>query len=239
MLFHIFSFVKLVIFLGSFAAMQEDEPPSLSVVLEERPFVSDVVSVSQDQTLPEKFLLEVPFTMQAPFSDWGMPYQEACEEASLIMASRYFRGETKISKESADAEIKRVVAWEKTYFGFYESTDTLQTAEMARQYFDLAAKVIYDVTIVNIKQELLEGRLVLVPATGRTLGNPYFRGEGPLYHMLVIRGWNEKNFITNDPGIGKGEGYQYPYQTVLASAHDWNGGNITEGKSMVISVWRN
>src|SRR3989344_4828168 len=33
--------------------------------------------------------LKVPFTSQAPTGNWDLPYQEACEEASALMAIRY------------------------------------------------------------------------------------------------------------------------------------------------------
>ena len=204
----------------------------------EEPKPDDTQSVSGAQTFPEEFLLDVPFTSQAPHRDWGDPYQDACEEASLIMADWYFSGETKISKDSADSEIHRAVAWEDVYFGFNKSTDTEETAKMAEKYFDLRVEIITEVTAETIKSELLAGRLVIVPATGRTLGNPNFTGEGPLYHMFVVRGWDGNEFITNDPGTRRGEAYRYTYQVVLDSTHDWNGGDIYNGAPRFLSVWR-
>ena len=51
--------------------------------------------------LPEAVSLEVPFTAQAPDGDWSMPYQEACEEAVIIMAKAYLDGED-LSEAEAD-----------------------------------------------------------------------------------------------------------------------------------------
>ena len=42
---------------------------------------------------------------------------------------------------------------------------------------------------------------VLLPAAGRLLRNPYFSGQGPLYHMLVVKGYTrDGKIITDDPG---------------------------------------
>jgi len=69
------------------------------------------------------------------------------------------------------------------------------------------------------------------------LGNPYFSGEGPWYHMLVITWYDHRGFITNDPGTKRGEGYHYDEATLINAIHDWTGvkENIAQGgKSMLI-----
>ena len=38
--------------------------------------------------LPEEINLPVPFTPQAPHANWELPYQEACEEAAVLMSIR-------------------------------------------------------------------------------------------------------------------------------------------------------
>lgn len=35
--------------------------------------------------------LDVPFSSQAPMKDWGMPYQEACEEMSAILVNEFYQ----------------------------------------------------------------------------------------------------------------------------------------------------
>lgn len=186
--------------------------------------------------LPETYLLPVPFMVQAPFGNWDMPYQESCEEASLIMASEYLLGTVRISSQDAENKLKKLVAWEQEFFGTYHDTDTEQTAEMARRYFQLQATISETVTVRAIKQALYSGQLVVLPTAGRLLHNPHFRGEGPLYHMLVVRGWDEskKKFVVNDPGTRFGEAYQYSYSVLLNAVHDWNGGKINEGRKMMI-----
>ena len=64
--------------------------------------------------------------------------------------------------------------------------------------------------------------MIIIPAAGRLLGNPYFQTPGPIYHMLVIRGYNATEFITNDPGTKRGDGFKYKYQTLINAIHDWD-----------------
>lgn len=170
--------------------------------------------------IPAEYNLAVPFASQAPFGDWGMPYQEACEEASLIMAARYFAGQT-LTPQEMDEEIKKLVAWEKERFGYYEDTTSAEVAAIAQEYFNLSAYLDYDVSVDSIKKYLSQNKLVLVPAAGRILPNPYFTGDGPLYHMLVIRGYTTDRFITNDPGTRRGQEFVYKYNDLIAAVHDW------------------
>ena len=186
--------------------------------------------------IPSAYSLDVPFTSQAPYANWGLPYQEACEEASLLMAWHYFRGETNMPKKKIDSEIQKIVAWEIEYFGYYKHTDATQTAKMAERYLGLKAKLVYDVSVHSIKRELLAGNIVVIPTAGRLLGNPYYTGEGPVYHMLVIRGWDRKGFITNDPGTRRGENYRFPETTIMNAIHDWNEKDIYAGQRVLISI---
>lgn len=171
-------------------------------------------------SVPSSYNLAVPFQPQAPHADWSLPYQEACEEASLIMADRFFSGES-LSLEQMDEEIKKLVAWEQDVFGYYEDTTAGEVARIASDYFNLNAALDFDVSTENIKRHIASNKLVVVPAAGRELPNPYFTGDGPLYHMLVIRGYTQTQFITNDPGTRRGEEFLYGYDDLINAIADW------------------
>jgi len=173
-----------------------------------------------DFVIPEEYNLLIPFSSQAPFGDWGEPYQEACEEASLIMADAFFSKKT-LSKEIMDQEIKKLVEWQKDVFGYYEDTTAKEVSYIAKEYFGLEANIDYGVSVENIKKYISQNKLIIVPAAGRILPNPNFTGEGPLYHMLVIRGYTDKYFITNDPGTRNGKEFLYTYNDLINAVHDW------------------
>lgn len=215
---------------------------SENYILETAPAVKpgqrDVLAFSG--TLPQEINLDVPFTTQAPFSNWDNPYQEACEEASAIMVDGFYRGRTgKIAPEDADAAILKIVAYENATFGFYEDTTAEQVGALIRSYYGYAQVVVKPLTSVDdIKAPLVLGYPVMVPMAGKLLNNPNFKNGGPPYHMVVIRGYTPTMFITNDPGTRKGEQYVYDYDTIMNAAHDWTGDKATvaTGKPMMIVV---
>jgi len=199
---------------------------------EDSEFIEQPSSLTQDtiQAFPKEYNLAVSFQSQAPTANWDMPYQEACEEASLIMADAFFNGRA-LSVDGMDTSIHKLVDWELEKFGYYEDTTSKEVVQIAQEYFYLDAVLDYDVTVENIKKYISQNKLILVPAAGRILPNPNFTGDGPLYHMLVIRGYTDKYFITNDPGTKNGKEFLYKYDDLINAIHDWpneNGGQKNE-----------
>ncbi len=178
---------------------------------------------------------DMAFARQAPFGDWSEVNEEMCEEASLIIADQFFRGQPldeAIMKELLPA----VKEWEEGQLGVWESTTAEQTAQLAREYFHLSTAVTNDVTVERIKQELVAGKLIVLPLAGQELHNPNYTGAGPLYHMLVVRGYDRDQFITNDPGTRLGRGYKYAYDVLLNAVHDWNGGDVLNGARVMLII---
>lgn len=187
--------------------------------------------------LPNRIDHNVPFQAQAPYGDWDLPWQEACEEASVVMTKYYFNNDL-LTKSVMRDEILQLVDWQNENNGDFEDTTVQETADMMLAVFGINSTVTQDVTIERMKQELANGHLILIPASGRGLGNPNFSGTDPFYHMLVVRGYNEKGFITNDPGTRNGAGYVYDYDTFMAAIHDWTGSRetIDSGPKMMAIV---
>ena len=167
--------------------------------------------------------LAVPFQAQAPFAEWVEPFKEGCEEASLIMVDHYLRGAT-LSKQQMKDEILKQVEWQHEHFGGHLDLPAAQVVDLANAFYGYQTLVIPDLTAEKIKEQLRLGRPVIVPAAGRDLGNPNFRRPGPLYHMLVIKGYTVAGmFITNDPGTRKGADYLYTPEVIINAAHEWDG----------------
>ena len=188
--------------------------------------------------LPGAYNLAVPFTPQAPHANWDLPYQEACEEASALMVAWYFEGRPAelVDPDEADEALLWLVEFQLDMFGDYLDTTAEQTRQMLDGYFNLQARVVDDPTVEQIKEEIAAGRPVILPAAGRQLGNPYFSGEGPLYHMLVIKGYTENQFIVNDPGTKRGQNYAYDIDVIMNAMGDWNDGDPANGEKRVIFV---
>ncbi|MBU1132388.1 C39 family peptidase [Patescibacteria group bacterium] len=188
-----------------------------------RETVANIANMNQDDEsdLPKSLDLKAPFVSQAPTGDWGLPYQEACEEAALISAAKYFKGEKEVSESVANTEILKLVEWEKKMFGAYTDTTLDESKKMAEEYFGLKAEIRDDVSIDSIKKALADNSIVIVPTAGRELNGPYYSGLGPIFHYLVIRGYDGKYFITNDPGTRtKGNGFKFKQDVIMNAIHD-------------------
>ncbi|MFA6098735.1 MAG: C39 family peptidase [Patescibacteria group bacterium] len=189
--------------------------------------------------IPAEFNLTVPFTTQSPFAEWNEQDEESCEEAASLIVHFYWQHKT-FTKDIAKEELQKIVDYENETLGFYKDTTAEQTAEVIRGLWGYKkVEVKYGITIEDIKTELAQGRPVILPTAGRMLGNPNFKSPGPLYHMIVVRGWTKEMIITNDPGTRKGEQYQYSPDVLYNAIHDWNSGDVDNGQKAMIVVWPN
>lgn len=194
---------------------------------------------STQTTIPTEYLLDVPFTTQAPNANWDLPYQEACEEASALVVDFYYK-EKIFTPAVADEEILKLVDFENKTYGGYKDTTAAETATFIKEYFGYTrVDVINNPTPSDIKWHVVQGRPVIVLAAGKLLENDHFRNDGPLYHMFVITGYTTDEFITNDVGTRFGENFRYSIENVMTSMHDWNGGDVANGAKRIIVVYPN
>jgi len=180
----------------------------------------DPLNQQETQTIKAEAQINIPFTSQAPFNNWALPYDEACEEAALIMIN-YYLNNLDLTKEISNTEIVDMVNYEEE-IGFAIDITIEQLAEIAINYYGLKATIYKEdeVTIDNIKNILNQGHPVIVPCSELELQNPNYYAR---YHMLVITGYNETEFITNDPGTSRGQNYKYNQETLLDAIHNWIG----------------
>jgi hypothetical protein len=172
-------------------------------------------------SLPATINLDVPFFSQAPDADWSLPWQEACEEASITLAYHSFSDKL-LTKEEFKKDVLGLVDWQKEHFGGYISTTVAQTAEMLKGYFGFTdIRILEKPTVEDLKTELAAGHIIVAPFAGRMLKNPFYSDEGPYYHMMVLKGYDQKNFITNDVGTKRGANFIYPYATIMYALHDY------------------
>jgi len=187
--------------------------------------------------LPEKFLLDVPFTSQSPYAKWDERDEESCEEASIVMV-HYFWQKKVLTKELMRYELDALINFQIKHYGNYKDSNAEGIAKLAKEYYHYQAKVSYDISIADLKREIAAGNPVIVPCAGRLLHNPYFTLPGPLYHNLVLIGYNEKGFITNDPGTRRGEHYFYSTDVLYNAIHDFPGTkeNIEQGRKAMVVI---
>ena len=193
--------------------------------------------VEEEIEVKNEVYLEVPFSSQAPFANWDQPYQDSCEEIAVIMVDAFWQAE-ELAKESADQKILDIVDFQNKTYGDFKDTNAEETAQLIKDYYGYEkVEVEYDITIEDIKRELSAGRPVIVPAYGRGLGNPNYTVPGPVYHMLVVKGYDTSEIITNDGGTRNGFDYRYSYNIFYDSIHDWNEGDVLNGRKAMVVVY--
>jgi hypothetical protein len=190
-------------------------------------------------TIPGKHLLQIPFYSQAPLSKWDAFHEEMCEEASILNAGLYLENK-QLTKSQFETELQKIQKIEKDEVGEWKSTTVSQTKKWADAYFKgkIQSKIINNPTAKDIETEIAAGNPVVAPLAGRDIGNPNFTPPGPIYHMLVIKGYDAQNFITNDVGTRKGESYPYKKDVILKNIHDWNEKDIHAGASKILVLYR-
>ncbi len=185
-----------------------------------------------------KVNLDIPFTSQAPYAVWDELHDRACEEAAIIMVYYYLAGK-ELNKEIAEKEILSMVNWQVENWDGHFDLSAEQIAQLFMNYYSYKdIEMVYDFTIEDIKKELAQGNPVIIPAAGQLLKNPYFTPPGPEYHILVIKGYDDdkSEFITNDPGTKHGADFRYSYQTLENAIHDFNDGDVLNGRKVMIVV---
>jgi Peptidase_C39 like family len=192
--------------------------------------------------IPSSLLLTVPFTPQAPTGNWDTIHNEDCEEASAVMANAFYSGphDAKLDPAYVEGQLTKLTDWEMKNFGYNLDITSEETVQMIKANYDLQSKILYGFTEQNIKNELAQNHLVLLPANGRLLGNPNYRQPGPKYHMLVIRGYAQTSIITNDPGTRNGLNYSYDFNTLYKANGEWDHqtNSVDLDKKNIIVVWK-
>jgi hypothetical protein len=172
--------------------------------------------------LPASVILAVPFSSQAPNGDWSR--NEDCEETSITMANAFLTGTTedKLPAAAAQNAIDNLKKWEQENLGYNANTGVDATREMAIGAFDLKITPIQNFTEDDLKYALNNNQPILLPINAKLLPDTHYVNGGPLYHMIVIRGYKGDTFIVNDPGTTDGDGNEYTFSVLLNASADWN-----------------
>ncbi len=199
------------------------------------------IAATSSPSIADKINLNIPFTSQAPTANWSEPFQDACEEASILMVDYYYQNKKFPDKSEVEKILLDMVKWQTDTWGWHKNLPVAKVAELATGYFGKYRPVIVeDVTIAKIKGFLNQGLPVIVPADGKKLDNPNFRNGGPAYHMLVIKGYAGDKFITNDPGTRLGADFIYTQANLMDSIADWNENEASAtGPKRILILYKN
>src|SRR3989339_244695 len=231
----------LIFLVGGFFVWQNKKPKLIAVDLPVAQNYQDFVTSTQeeikdevkpDEEQPEEDFaikpkiqninLNVPFISQAPSANWEQPYQDACEEASFLMLDYYYQNKKFSTAADTEKLINTLVDWQLTNWGVHANLPAQEFKKFVEKNSTYQVELVYDLNQEKIKNILQTGQPLIVPANGKKLANPNFKNGGPEYHMLVVKGYVDDKFITNDPGTRLGADFIYSSDNLLDSIADWN-----------------
>jgi hypothetical protein len=194
--------------------------------------ISAVSSVDQTQPspppLPERLLLQVPYTTQAPDGNWAQR-QHTCEEANLTMLSAYWQHDPSvvIDPHSADATISALVSWQVQQWGSKDDLTPTRLGELAKQYYGYGYMLVPD-DPQAIRQQIAAGHPLIAGVRTHGLGNPNYPGYSNHFeeqgwsvsHYVLVIGYDTDGVWLNDPGITKGRGYHITWAQLAHAIDD-------------------
>lgn len=181
--------------------------------------------------LPDKYLIKTAFIQQAPEHNWSQPWQDACEEAALLTVDYYYKNQNPSVVQTKNAILNMISFEDKQNWGI--DINVSQMSIIASDYLSYKTKTIDNPTIEDIKRYVTQNIPVIVPANGKVLfqENHFFSNGGPLYHNVVVLGYddNKKQFIVHDVGTQHGAYFHYSYGLLMDSIHDFpNSGRLED-----------
>jgi len=210
----------------------------LQVKYSKTPTISQAEQAIQDpeqNSLPKKFDIPMTFYSQAPYGNWKQPWQDACEEASLLLVANFYN-EYNWTRAQFKDKILELVKWENETFGDYKDNNTQQITQALKDLFGLSSVIHENPTFEDIQKILVQNHPIIIPLAGKKIGNPFYKNGGPNYHVIVIKGYKaNQKVITEDVGTSFGKDYVYSWKTLENANHDY-AIPITKGKKVIIEV---
>lgn len=178
-------------------------------------------AVLKQDKIPASLNLKAVFFPQAPYGNWDLPWQEACEEASVMLVANVYLDKN-WTIEQFNQEILKLVDWENKKFGDYKHTSVAQTSEILGQYFGLKTVIHENPTFEDVKNVLAQGHFIVMTFAGKELYNPFYRNGGPNYHAMMVKGYKENGkLIVHDVGTKRGDDYVYAWPVIENALHDY------------------
>lgn len=179
------------------------------------------------------FSLEMSFSSQAPEGNWSEPWYNDCEEVSIVMVDSYYNKRI-LTSAVAKREILRIIGLKEDAYGFSLDENADKIVDIINNFLNWRARVVAAPTIEQIKNEIDNGRPVIMLTDGRKLNNRYYTTSE--YHVFVISGYDDakKMFIVQDAGTYRGHDYQYSYAVIMNAMHDYDPVDLEKGRRVVI-----
>ena len=196
-------------------------------------------TTSKPIIIPDKYNIEnMDFFSQAPYGNRNQPYQDACEEASLLIW-QYYLNKTSRTKAEYNKDLLAMVDLEMKMLGYFESTTIMEMKQIINtRDKSIKAKIIEHPTIRDLEREISQNNVVVAPFYWKGLNNPHYALWWPDYHFLVIKWYDKSNFITHDVWTLRGANWEYTKETIMEHLHDRNRIDVRKWAARVLVLYK-
>ncbi len=206
----------------------------------------EIEAVNEKIEIPKEKILDIKFYSQAIRWNFKAPYQDFCEEASILNGYYYLLW-TKPNLDNYDKDLWKMKKFEDENFKWwYISTSLQENVELLKAFQwtnqKVFAKIIENPTIEIIKENIAKWNPVVVPTYGKWLNNPYFTWEWPTYHNLLIKWYKDDIFITNEVWISKWDNFEYNQKLLIDNIFNYDPdlypNRFKEGKKEIMVLYK-
>lgn len=198
-----------------------------------------VVSVIPEaKKLPPSVYIHTPYYTQAPDGDWKLPWSMLCSEANLVLAAYAVQWKP-LSKEQFKKEMRAMIPLQENAFGTYFSIPMHELKSVYDTIYPDTGKtwILDNPSVDDIKAELAQGHLVIVPTAGKLLNNPFFVNGWPTFHSILVVWYDETHFYVNEVGMSNGKNHKYTHDTVMFAMHDFvKNGDVIQWEKLVMVI---
>ncbi len=197
----------------------------------------EIIIKEKIQQLPPAVTIAAPFYPQAPDGKWVLPRAQACSEANIILAAYYLKNKS-LTKEQFKKEVIELTKIQQKAFGTYIEIPLHDLKSLYDTFYGdvWSTRILENPTLDDIKAQLAQGKLIIVPTAGRMLNNPHFFGDGPRFHTILIRWYDDRYFYTNEVWMMNGENFAYPQDVIMNAMHDLVKWDITQWAKRVLII---
>lgn len=200
--------------------------------------------------LPKEKEIDVKFYSQFPLDittwiKYNEPYQNFCEESSLLNWYYHIILKEPTLKEYNKDLLKLKELEDLLFEWWYKHTSLEDTLKLLIAFQDnqkVFWKIVENPTIQIIKENINKWNLIIVPLYWKWLSNNLFRNWWPIYHNLIIKGYTEKNFITNEVWVSKWDWFMYKQSELMENIHNYDKklypDNFTEWKKEILILYK-
>jgi len=197
--------------------------------------------ILEEQMTPLPTSVDLPnviFYSQAPNGNWNEPYQNACEEASILLAYYYTQWK-RPDKKSYNQDLLNLMAWEQHNLWYHKDTTIEEFLYLIKNFLKHQnAYIVNNPSIQKIKREISKWNIIIAPFRGKELYNPHYSLGGPDYHVMVIKGYTASQFIVHDVWTVRGESWKYNIDVIMSALSNGNKKELHLPWSKIIVMWK-